>query len=289
MEDRDKSFEKQLDRLASSTRSPRGQFSAGATRPLLEKRIAARHRRRFLRIASSVAAVMLLGVISWNTYIYITSVETLTVATLAETQTVRLPDGTQVVLNHHSSLSYPHRFQKNMREVTLRGEACFAVSKNAAHPFVVHAGAVNVRVLGTEFNIEAYPNDEQITTTLFEGSVAIETDDRRSLVLAPGEQVVYNQISKSLNKSLPARPADEIAWQSGAVIFNNQPLGDIARRLSNLFDVTIRIPDPALAASRMSARFIHGESLDSMLLLFEEVGGFTVTKNNDTIHFIHNN
>lgn len=279
---------KQLDQLAASTRSPRLQYSAGATRRLLDQRIAAWHRRRFLRVASAVAAVVVLGVVSWGAYVYATATEMRTISTLAETRTVQLPDGTQVVLNRHSSLSYPDPFDKKTREVTLQGEAYFAVSKNAEHPFIVQTGALSVRVLGTEFNVEAYPKDEQIRASLFEGSVAIDTENDHRLVLVPGECVVYDLMSKNLSKTQIIRRADEMAWQTGAIVFNNLTLGEIARRLSNLFNVEIRVANPVLAATGMSARFIHNESLDEMLLLLQEVGGFTVVKENQTIQFIIN-
>lgn len=286
--DTDKKFEEQLDRLADSTRSPQAQFSAEATRLLLEKRIVARRRHRFLRAVSSVAAIVLLGVASWSIYLYIMAVDILTVSTLGETKSVRLPDGTEVVLNRHSTLSYPDRFRKNNREVSLRGGAYFAVTKNAEHPFVVQTEVVDVRVLGTEFSIEAYPGDEQVKTSLFEGSVAVNTKDNQRLILAPGECAVYHQPTLSLNKQQIARPDDEIAWKKGTIIFHHLPLGEIARRLSNVFDVKIHIPDSTLAVSKMSARFIHDESIDSILHLLQEAGGFEVVKDENTIQFILN-
>lgn len=80
-----------------------------------------------------------------------------TVSTLAETRTVTLPDQTEIVLNRYSSLTYPERFRGKDRKVQLQGEAYFEVSKDAAHPFKVEAGAIIVQVLGTHFNVEAYP------------------------------------------------------------------------------------------------------------------------------------
>ena len=169
--------EKILEKLIASTRSPRGRFSAEESYKLLERRLPALNKRTFrtrsIRIFSAAVAVILLCVMSWLAYNYIGPVDMQTVSTLAECRSIQLPDGTKVMLNHFSSLTYPERFRGKRREVTLNGEGYFEVSKNAEHPFIVQAEAVRVQVLGTHFNIESYPNDPEVKTTLFEGSVAV--------------------------------------------------------------------------------------------------------------------
>jgi len=283
MQKTDQQIEQVVDKLAVSTRSPRGKFSMEATRPLLEKRIADRRRQRFLRIVSSAAAILILGIMSWGTYVYMSPADILTVSTLAETKLVELPDGSRVTLNRYSTLSYPEKFKTGNREITLTGGAYFAVSKDADHPFIVQTGAVDVRVLGTEFNVEAYPRDELIKTTLFEGSVAFEAKEGENLILVPGESAVYDKVAKSVAKAQNSQSADEIAWQDGALIFSELPLKEVIRQLSNRFNVEIHIDSPELEQIRMTGRFIHGETLDNILKLLQGIGEFEVTQKQDII------
>ena len=189
--------EKILEKLIASTRSPRGRFSAEESYKLLERRLPALNKRTFgmrsIRIFSAAAAVILLCVMSWLAYDYMGPVDMQTVSTLAECRSIQLPDGTKVTLNHFSSLTYPERFRGKRREVTLNGEAYFEVSKNAEHPFIVQAEAVRVQVLGTHFNIESYPNDPEVKTTLFEGSVAVTiANNPERIILRPNESAIYN-------------------------------------------------------------------------------------------------
>lgn len=288
MNTKEQHVEKTLDHLAASTRSPQGEFSMEATRPLLEKRIAAHRRSRFLRMASAAAAVVVLCVLGWNTYLYIAPAKTMIVSTLAETKVVRLPDGTEVTLNRYTSLTYPDRFKTANREVLLEGEAYFAVTKDKKHPFIVQTGGVDVQVLGTEFNVEAYPRDEQVQTTLYEGSVAVDAPNANRLLLVPGERAVYDRTDGQLRKSTASQPTDEIAWKDGALIFNHLSLKEIGRQLSNAFNVTISIEDKPLANRLLTARFVHGETLDTILSLLQEVGEFKIERENETLCFLPN-
>ena len=104
-----------------------------------------------------------------------------------------LPDGTLVFLNSESTLSYPSRFDSDTRNVTLQGEAYFEVAKNKIRPFTVHTSGVDIRVLGTKFNIKAYNDESDITTTLNQGHVRVSDIQGRALELFPGEQIVYEK------------------------------------------------------------------------------------------------
>ena len=126
----DRELEDILNKLIASTRSPRGRFSAASSYPQLEKKLNFRNHRLYLtRTFAAAAAVVLLCLSVWTAYLYMQPATIQTVSTLAETRTVRLPDGTSVTLNHYSSLSYPERFKSDDREVELSGEAYFEVRK----------------------------------------------------------------------------------------------------------------------------------------------------------------
>lgn len=163
--------EKILEKLIASTRSPRGRFSAEKSYALLKKRLPQKEQRmlsmRKVRVFAIAATVALFCTMGWVVYEYMLPVGLYTISTLTECKNVKLPDGTEVTLNHFSSLTYPERFRGKHRKVTLKGEGYFEVSKSKEHPFIVQAEAVKVRVLGTHFNIEAYPGDPEVKTTLF--------------------------------------------------------------------------------------------------------------------------
>ena len=185
----DTELEEILNKLVASTRSPRGRFSATTSYPELEKRLKSHTRRlTLIRTFSAAAAVTLLCLSVWTAYLYMQPVTIQTVSTLAETRTVCLPDGSTVTLNHYSSLSYPEKFKSDKREVKLNGEAYFEVSKNKKHPFIVQTETIDVQVLGTHFNVDAYQNNPDVKTTLLTGSVAVSNKSKSvRVILKPNE------------------------------------------------------------------------------------------------------
>ena len=256
-------FDKILEQLVASTRSPRGRFSAKNSWKILERRISpASGKIKFLRIAGSVAASILICLASWYTYDYIQSGTIQTISTLAEIRDITLPDQSVVTLNRYSTLSFPSRFRGAKREVRLTGEAYFDVEKDTRHPFIVKAESVNVQVLGTQFNVEAYPEDPEIKTTLIEGSVAVSIpEENRRIVLSPNESAIYNRLQKSLQHEINPKSSNDIVWRNGHFLFDYLPLQEITRQLSHAFNVKIEITDPELRSYHIRANFTNGESL----------------------------
>lgn len=278
-------LEKTLNKLIASTRSPRGRFSAAASYPQLERMLKAHSRRLVLvRTFATAAAVALLCLSVWTAYLYMQPVAIQTVSTLAETRTVSLPDGTSVTLNHYSTLTYPERFKSDNREVELNGEAYFEVSKDKKHPFIVQTEAVDVRVLGTQFNVDAYRDSPDVRTTLLTGSVAVSNkSNSEHMILKPNEIAIYNKVEKKLTRKLLEDATDEISWRHGEFIFDDVQLRDIARELSNSFGTTIQITDPTLQSYRISARFRHGEDLETILSVLQDAGYFNYSHNDKQI------
>lgn len=277
-------LEKTLNKLIASTRSPRGRFSAAASYPQLERILKAHSRRLVLVRTSAAAAVALLCLSVWTAYLYMQPVAMQTVSTLAETRTVNLPDGTSVTLNHYSTLTYPERFKTDNREVELNGEAYFEVSKDKKHPFIVQTDAVDVRVLGTHFNVDAYRDSHDVRTTLLTGSVAVSNkSNSEHMILKPNEIAIYNKVEKKLTRKLLVDATDEISWRHGEFIFDDVPLSDIARKLSNSFGTTIQITDSALQNYRISARFPNGEDLETILSVLQDAGYFNYSHDNNQI------
>ena len=264
-------FERILDKLATSTRSPRGRFSKANSWILLEKRLPHLQRRILsLHTMAGAAAVAVLCVLGWWAYYMFAPVPLQTVSTLAETRTITLPDQTEIVLNRYSSLTYPERFRGKDRKVQLQGEAYFEVSKDAAHPFKVEAGAII---------------DTQVKTTLLEGSVSVSLIGKaeESLILSPNESAIYNKDKKSLTLHTENNASEEIIWRNGTLLFKSIPLQEIVRQLSNAFHTDIRIEDADLQNYRMTATFSDGETLEEILSLLCRNQKFEYTKTNDII------
>ena len=259
----DRELEEILNKLIASTRSPRGRFSAAASYPQLEKKLKFHHHRLYpVRTFAAAAAVVLLCLSVWAAYLYMQPVSIQTVTTLAETRTILLPDGTSVTLNHYSSLSYPKQFKSDNREVELSGEAYFEVSKSKKHPFIVQTETIDVQVLGTHFNVDAYPDNPDVKTTLLTGSVAVSNKNNSvHMVLKPNEVAIYNKVEQKLTRKVLENAGDEVSWRHGEFIFDDLPLQEIARELSNSFGTTIHITDSTLRNYRVTARFRNGEDL----------------------------
>ena len=255
--------------------------------PQLEKRLKPHIRCLFptrMRILAAAAAVILLCLSVGTVYLYMQPTSLQTVSTMAETRNVILPDGSSVLLNRHSSLSYPKRFKSDNREVQLTGEAYFEVSKDQKHPFIVQTEHINVQVLGTHFNVDAYRNNPEVKTTLLTGSVAVSNKSNSvRMILKPNEIAIYNKVGNKLTRQVTKNAKDEISWRDGEFIFDNLPLGEIARELSNSFDTPIHIADTSLQSYRISARFRNGEDLETILSVLHHAGYFNYSQNNKQI------
>lgn len=281
----DTELEDVLNKLVASTRSPRGRFSATTSYPKLEKKLKPHIRcLTLIRTFAAMAAMVLLCLSVWTTYLYMQPTAIQTVSTLAETRTFCLPDGSTVTLNHYSSLSYPEKFKSSKREVVLDGEAYFEVSKDKEHPFIVQTETIDVLVLGTHFNVDAYHNNPDVRTTLLTGSVAVSNKSQSvRMILKPNEIAIYNKVKEKLTRKVLENAKDEISWRQGEFIFDNLPLQEIVRELSNSFGTTIHITDTTLQNYRVTARFRNEEDLTTILSVLHNAGYFDYSQNNKQI------
>jgi transmembrane sensor len=148
---------------------------------------------------------------------------------------INLPDGSRIWLNAASSLRYPVVFSDNERKVELKGEAYFEIAKNMASPFRVVSNNQIVEVLGTHFNINSYPEEGSVKTTLLEGSVKIRSGNK-SAILRPGQQ---SQVGNSINVT-QADIYETVAWKNGKTQFSNADIKTIMRMLSRWYDVEVQ-------------------------------------------------
>lgn len=162
-----------------------------------------------------------------------------------------LPDGSVVTLNGYSKLLFPKKFKGDIREVTIIGEAFFDVKPNPEKPFVINAGNAQVKVLGTSFNVCAYPEDETIEVIVETGKVQVistNTDllaENREIFLTPGEKGTLFKESRLLEKTVNLN-ANFLAWKTHDLIFNKVPLNEVIASLEKAYHIDIEITEPEL-------------------------------------------
>ena len=169
------------------------------------------------------------------------------IAPVGSRTVLQLSDGTEVNLNYGSKIKYPRNFTGNTREITLVGEGYFDVAHNLDKPFIVKTAKLNVKALGTEFNVQAYPGENIISTTLIDGKVVIEKTISGNQTITvgcmePGQHVKYNTESEKIISS-KGNIEKYIAWKNGKMVFDNEPITKVARELSRKFNVDIEVAD----------------------------------------------
>ncbi|GGF38991.1 FecR family protein [Echinicola rosea] len=201
-----------------------------------------------------------------------------------------LPDSTHVTLNAGSSLTYPTSFENSdIRAVTLIGEAYFKVKKAPSQPFIVHADETAIRVLGTQFNVSSYPEDELVQTALVEGKVSIydgaETyAPETSHLLSPGQVANWNKAENHIQINETSLDM-YTAWLHGKIIFKNVPFTNIMKKLERHYDVDIVNLNGALESERYTASF-DVESIKEVMETFKRAYGlqYQIKGNKITIH-----
>lgn len=173
---------------------------------------------------------------------------------------LKLADGTVVTLNADSKIYYPSQFVEGEREVVLEGEAFFEVARDSLRPFTVKTEGMNVRVLGTHFNLKAYP-DEHEQTTLVAGSVEVSFDEQHVL-LHPGEQAT--RVAQELKvEEVDVTPY--IAWKHDRFIFKNEPLEEVLKKLERWYDIEVFIQNPKLKEKRFTGNLPKYENIEHIL------------------------
>jgi ferric-dicitrate binding protein FerR (iron transport regulator) len=212
---------------------------------------------------------------------------------------IKLPDGTSVTLNAGSRLTYKTNFGKTNREVWLEGEGYFSVAKDKKRTFIVKTGYLDIKALGTEFNVKAYPNEKSIQTTLVEGSVKIEKNFKgssdqskdNSVILKPKERYtflidsekdVFTKVEDEVAKTGKEHqkeekmtpkvsviyknidPIPDISWKERRWVISEEKLGDLAIKLERRYDVNINFADENLKVFRFTGT-LQDESIEQVL------------------------
>jgi ferric-dicitrate binding protein FerR (iron transport regulator) len=221
-----------------------------------------KRRKRFIfrRTISRVAAILLLPLLLSTAVLgYMVFLKPLPATAYAEITAApgtisrfELPDHSKVWLNAGSTLHYPNPFEGDVREVMLTGEGYFEVHSDRKHPFfVTTASGIKVMAYGTRFNVNAENN--KVQTILAEGSVSVYTAGRREIELCPGEQAIYDEVTRKISVSR-INLYEKLAWKDGKIVFRNAQLKEVFRQLSRRYNVDIILHDKYRQSEKYSAR-----------------------------------
>lgn len=252
------------------------------------ERISYRRKKSFLFYWRRIAAILLLPLLIATICIYFSrTAKTTTGPVVWQTistpngvkSQIQLPDGTTVWLNSGSKLTYPSSFSFDERTVKLEGEAYFNVAKNELQPFYVDLNNMGIAVTGTTFNVIHYPGEKQTEIVLTSGKVRLfeRKEDKRVDIaeMKPGEKAVYE---KSSHKITIAQTDTEkyTSWINGYLIFRDDIMTEVVKKLNRQFNVNIEIADPEIAQYVYTATF-KDETLEQILFLLQKTSPITYT------------
>ena len=271
--------------------TPTPKETEQAWQEFMTSRRTSSHRRKNLYIGiTSAAAILVLAFILWPTMRTPDSTEGIQVfasleapkeITFSETNermeistpagtttTLTLSDGTQVLLSANSRLEYDKEFTSNKREVTLVGEARFSVVKDSKRPFIVHTEQIQTQVLGTVFDVKAYPQTTP-DVTLYEGSVEVSLNGTSPKRMQPGEQASINKEGKlKLEKASDTQGK----WAEGEFAFDNQGLIEAMQEIGSWYNISVVFHSRPLLEERIYFRMNRERSIEEVLEVLNDLG-----------------
>lgn len=244
----------------------------------------------FRKIAAVIAFVISVSVASYYIYSDIssradTAFQYETFSPIGSQTKIILPDSTVVWLNSGSSLKYSKAYGKKNREVTLTGEGYFEVKKDKSKPFYVHTDSLDVRVLGTTFNVKAYADEANVTVSLIEGSVDVSlptSKNKGSRLMKPNEKIVFNKQTKKIESSEVDASRSSL-WTTGKLCFVDATLEQISKDLERKYDVKIQITSDKIKNELFSGSLNLNLSLKEVLSYIDVDKKFNIYQTGDSI------
>ncbi|MBN1145501.1 MAG: FecR domain-containing protein [Bacteroidales bacterium] len=235
----------------------------------------------FLRIAASFLLLAAVGAV----LLFVTSqTRTVSVATSfnEKGKEISLPDGSVIILNSASSVSYSNQFGKKSREIDLKGEAYFEVTPDKHKPFVIYANNAQIKVLGTSFNVDANDAKNKVEVYVTSGVVELSemTDRNNKVLLHPGNAGMINNRNVSVTSK---GDANCLAWKTGDLTFHATRLNDVAAVLNEIYNVRIVIREPGIDTTRIEGSY-QNDPLDHILQIICTQNHLKIAKSDDTIY-----
>lgn len=257
------------------------QFNSFEALNRVNKRINHSSSVKWLNVLKLVAAIFVLPLLAYSGYVTYQNLslkkmmtERIVMQTITSQQGMvsqfQLADGTKVWLNSGSELQFPSHFVGDFRSVKLKGEAYFEVTENKRKPFRVNASELNVEVLGTSFDVTNYKDEKMAEVILVEGKVNLSAIDKdkinRQIMLHPGQRGVYCVGTGKMNTE-EVNVDKYIAWRDGNLIFRDDKMEEVVKRLSRWFNVEISVDDPEINSYIYKASFRNENLLQVLNLL----------------------
>ena len=193
---------------------------------------------------------------------------------------VTLPDGSNVWLNACTTIQYPTSFNSRERFVILKGEAYFDVKKNKSRPFIVHTDAYSIEVLGTKFNVDAYPETEKFETTLMHGSVKVtlKADSSQTVILKPDHKLSLEKGRFVMTKVEDYNP---YRWKEGLICFSDESFPNIMKDFEKYYGVKIVIENKNVLQINFTGKFRQTDGIDYALRILQKNIDFQYEKDNE--------
>ncbi|MBO9611779.1 MAG: FecR domain-containing protein [Dyadobacter sp.] len=247
--------------------------------------------QRLLRYAVAAMVLLAVGVggyhfLSQNKSVFKAGGNT--IAVVNKTRQVRkhtFPDGSEAWLNPGTRITYAKEdFKQDSREVSLEGEAFFEVTHDASRPFFVHGESVQVKVLGTSFNVRALKGEAEYAVSVVTGKVSVTADKGAEVMLLPHQQAVFKVASGELvSEAVPEVAEKAPLWQPVSLTFSDAKLGEVVKKLEEKFDVKIRLQNPNLENCRVKATFDQNRLSEILEMTMQIVDASYVMQNDEIV------
>ncbi|MGG7661784.1 FecR family protein [Dyadobacter sp. BHUBP1] len=261
--------------------------------PGVSRTVPLRHRTlgQYLRYAAAAMILLVAGLgmryfLSQNKSVFRFGKHTY--STINKTRQVRkhvFPDGSEAWLNPGTRITYAKEdFNEDSREVSLEGEAFFEVTHDPSRPFFVHGESVQVKVLGTSFNVRANKGEAEYAVSVVTGKVSVTADKGKEVMLLPHQQAVFKVASGELvSEEVPDVAEKAPLWQPVSLTFTDAKLGEVMKRLEDKFDVKIRLENPNLENCRVKATFDQNRLSEILEMTMQIVDANYVMQNDEIV------
>jgi ferric-dicitrate binding protein FerR (iron transport regulator) len=241
-------------------------------------KIKTRKDRRLSLIFRVAASVILLVSISLAYFYYANHTAATVIATTAdEIRHISLPDGSVAELNGHTKITYIENFSSGKRAVNLSGEAFFNITPDSKHPFVIYAGAIKVKVIGTAFNVKAYKEQNNASVVVESGTVRVSSENR-SVTITKGETALFNKNNGTL-KSYKNNDVNYKSWKTKQIRFVNTSLKDAFTTLENVYDINIDVENTNIIKNKKINADFNRQSPEFVLKTICETYHLSYIKN----------
>lgn len=257
-------------------------LSDGSNFPLFERESKINHINKDQIVINKKDTISSRGETEKESYNYL-------IVPYGKSSSIRLPDGTIAYLNAGSSIKYPSTFDNNKREIYLIGEGYFEVSKDPNKPFHVITDRIEVEVLGTKFNLSAYPTDNVIETILVEGKVELKETGiqfkKNKKTLEPNQRAAYHRGNSEINIT-EVDINNYVSWHLGYLNFEKMELNRVIKKMEHYYNIRINLKNPMLGMKTITGKLELQENVDSALKVLANTSSVEIVKLNKSTYII---